>query len=154
MRTEQHVRALTDAFHRIKNLNFWGLIPDMTPTEARLLLAICRSDEGGQKISDLYDTCGMHPTAVSRLMNSLEEKNLITRNTRKGNRRVTDVCATEAGKQKNDRNRLILRSYWMEVLDGIPEEDIDTMLRIHNEITDCMEKILARKMHDREEEPH
>ena len=142
MSFEQHERAVAGALQRIKNINYLSLITDMTPGEIRLLAAICRCEEGSMKVSDLYETCNMHPTAVSRLMNSLEKKDLIIRNTRTGNRRITDVVPTEQGRFISARNRKILRAYWQEVLEGIPDEDIETMLRIQNEIMESMEKVL------------
>ena len=118
----------------------------MTPAEIQLLAAICGGDEDKQKISDLYDVCGLQPATVSRLMNNLEDRGLIVRNTRKGNRRVTDVSATEQGKVINGRNIKIIHSFWNDVLRKIPSNDIDAMLRIQNEMMDCMECVLAEKI--------
>ena len=145
MSFEQHERAVAEALQRMKAINYLSLITDMTPGEVRLLAAICRCDEGSLKVSDLYEACNMHPTAVSRLMNSLEKKDLIIRNTRTDNRRITDVVPTEQGRFISARNRKILRAYWQEVLEGIPDEDIETMLRIQNEIMESMEKVLEAR---------
>ena len=145
MSFEQHERAVSGALQRWKNINYLNLISDMTPGEIRLLAAICQCDEGSLKVSDLYEACNMHPTAVSRLMNSLEKRALIIRSTRTDNRRITDVAPTEQGRLISARNRAILRDFWQEVLDGIPEEDIETMLRIQKEIMESMEKVLEAR---------
>ena len=152
MRIEEQGKCLADALHRMKGIDYWRLIPDMTPAEIQVLAAVCGGCEGEQKISDLYEVCGMLPAAVSRLMNILEEKELIVRNTRKGNRRVTDVFATDRGKQVNARNLSILHGYWKEVLENVASEDVDTMLRIQQEMMDSMEAVLARKMQALEEQ--
>ena len=146
MNLEEQGRGLAEAMHRMKSIDFWRLISDMTPAQIQLLAAICGGDDEKQKISDLYDVCGLQPATVSRLMNDLEDRELIVRNTRKGNRRVTDVSATEQGKIINGRNLEIIHSFWKDVLGNIHSDDIDTMLRVQNEMMDCMEQILAKRM--------
>lgn len=150
MRIEEQGKRLTEALHRMKAIDYWSLTPDMTPAEIQVLAAVCGGCEGEQKISDLYAACGMLPASVSRLLNSLEEKELIVRNTRKGNRRVTDVFATEKGKAVNTNNLDILHGYWKEVLGCLSPDDIDVMLRIQKEMLDSMEAVLAEKKQERE----
>ena len=149
MEFAQREKAMSDTMHRLKAVSGINLFPDMTPGEARVLSAICGDALGERKISDLYEACEMHPTAVSRLMNSLEEKELILRNPRKGNRRVTDVCATEHGKRINERNMQILQDFWQEVLQRVPVEEFDTMLGILNEILDSVDQVRDRTLSDR-----
>ena len=139
-------KGLADAMHRMKSIDFWNLIGDMTPAEIQLLAAICDEDENNHKVSDLYDACGLQPATVSRLMNGLEERGLIVRSIRKDNRRMTDVVATKQGKELNSRNIEILHSYWEKVLNRMPAKDIDTMLRIYNEMMDGMEQVLSEEM--------
>lgn len=152
--TDPHGLTMTELLHRMRSINYWSLISGMTPAEVTLLAAICDENGENRKISDLCNICGMQPTAVSRLMNSLEEKELIIRNTRKGNRRITDVEPTEAGQNINARNQAILHDYWNQVLANVPQEDVNTMLHVMNEIMDSMEQILAAKTNNKEMETH
>lgn len=145
---------IMDTLRRIKNINFWCLIPDMTPAEVYLLGAICDEHGVKKKVSDLYEACDMQPTAVSRLMNTLEEKGLIVRNTRKDNRRIIDVDATALGKKTNQENRDIIQAYWAQVLGNIPEEDVEAMLRVLNEVKASMENVLAEQLRSRKEDHH
>ncbi len=145
---------IMDTLRRIKNINFWCLIPGMTPAEVYLLSAICDEHGEKKKVSDLYEACDMQPTAVSRLMNTLEEKGLIVRNTRKDNRRIIDVDATALGKKANQENRDIIQAYWAQVLGNIPEEDVEAMLRVLNEVKASMENVLAEQLRGRKEDHH
>lgn len=149
-----HGETMTETLRRMKGINYWGLITGMTPAEVYLLAAICDENVEGRKVSDLYDTCDMQPTAVSRLMNSLEEKGMIVRNTRKGNRRITDVEATDLGRKTNEENRNTMHAYWEQVLADVPKSDVETMLQVLNEIMDSMENVLAERLCGRERDIH
>lgn len=141
---------MTETMRRMRGIHYWDLISGMTPGEVYLLRAICDESSERKKVSDLCSVCDMQPTAVSRLMNSLEEKGMIVRNIRKDNRRITDVTATERGKKANEENRAILHTYWDQVLADVPQADVDMMLHVLNEIMDSMENVLAAKLSDRE----
>lgn len=143
MMSNDQTKSIMETFRRMKYINCRSLLPGMTPAEISLLAAVCDGSAERKKVSDLYDLCAMQPTAVSRLMNSLEEKGLIERNVRKGNRRITDVLATDLGRKTDEKNRGILRSYWAQVLADVPEEDVQKMLGIMNAIMDSMETVLA-----------
>ena len=95
MMSNDQTKSIMETLRRMKYINYWSLIPGMTPAEISLLAAVCDGSAERKKVSDLYGVCAMQPTAVSRLMNSLEEKGLIERNVRKGNRRITGVLAAD-----------------------------------------------------------
>ena len=146
--------TMAEALHRMKSIHYWSLISGMTPAEIYLLAAICDEGREAKKVSDLCEVCDMQPTAVSRLMNSLEEKGLILRSARKGDRRVTEVEATSAGRESNEHNRAVLHDYWDQVLADVPAADVETMLRVLNEIMSSMEHVLTAKMCEREKGNH
>lgn len=150
MQFDEQDLIFMNSMHRMKRINCFDIVPDMTKSEAIMLKEICGH---GDKImvSELQSLVQMHPTAVSRLLNSLEEKGYIERTSRKGNRRVTDVEATKLGKQIDVRNMEILHSYWKDVFKCIPEEDMKNMLRIWTNVMDSMENVLSEKMADRKE---
>ena len=60
-----HGGKMSEIMSRMKNINYWSLIPGMTPGEICLLAAICEEDGKERKVSDLYEVCDMQPTAVS-----------------------------------------------------------------------------------------
>lgn len=146
--------TIAEAMRRMKSVRYWDLIPNMTPAEVYLLAAICNENRISKKVSDLCDSCDMQPTAVSRLMNGLEDKGLIVRTVGKEDRRVTEVEATALGYQTDNDNREILQDYWSRVLKNVPQDDVDTMLSIMNEIVDSMERVLTEKIYDRKRESH
>ena len=146
MRIEEEGKGMADAMHRLKSIDYWKLIPDMTPAGIQLLAAICGCDnDDDKKISDLYDMCGLQPATVSRMIKKMEEEGLVIRNKREDNRKYGDVTATKKGADLNGRHLEVLHSYWRDVLSNIPSEDIETLLRIQNKIMDSMEEVLARK---------
>ncbi len=144
--------SITRIMNRMKNVHFWEIIPDMTQSEAWLLLAICEQETTNGKVSDLCDQVQMHPAAISRVMNSLEERGLIERSARKGNRRITDVHATEEGKRINMRNEGFMHRYWEEVFGRMPETDVDNLLRVLDKVVVNMENVLAESLKAGEED--
>ena len=140
-----------NSMHRMRRINCFDMIPDMTKSEAIMLKVLCACGQDEIMVSDLQALVMMHPTAVSRLLNSLEEKGFVERTSRKGNRRVTDVHVTALGKQIENRNMKILHSYWKDVFHTISNEDMEHMLRIWTNVMDSMERVLSEKLKDRKE---
>lgn len=151
MQPEERERRMHEGMHRMKNIRLCDLITDMTPAEFRLLFAIVEHASEPRKISELAELVGMQPAAVSRLMNSLEEKGLIERRSRTGNRRVTDVYPTRQGREVNERNKQMIHDFWTEVFENIPVEDADRLIEIWNEIMDSMERVLASRAESQKE---
>ena len=100
---------------------------------------------GAMKVSDLCAVCGMKPSAASRLLNSLEEKGLIERSLRKGDRRITDVRLTEKGAETSLRNRQIMHSFWSEVFEAVSPEELDTLLSLWGRILDSIDDVYRRR---------
>lgn len=151
MQYVEQARLLVESMHRMKNVHYWDIVPDLTKSEIFLISAISMNEASGKKVSDLCEGICMHPTAISRLLNGLEKKGLIERTSRKGNRRVTDVEATELGKAVAEKIKLDLHDYWTEVFKNIPAEDVDNMFRILGDVLDSMEKVLKNKMMERDD---
>ena len=178
---DEQARALAETLRKMRGIHYLSLIPGMTPAEIWLLSAICEESKESKdskdskgnkdrkdnkdnkdrkdskekrKVSDLCETCGMQPTAVSRLLNSLEKKGLIVREVRKDNRRVTDVEATEEGRKTNEENRREMCAYWEQVLCDVPEGDLDLMLHVLTEIQESMERVLKAKLTEKEISKH
>ncbi len=151
MEPTERERRMHESMHRMKNIRLCDLITDMTSAEFRLLFAIVDHAAETRKISELAELVGMQPAAVSRLMNSLEEKGLIERRSRAGNRRVTDVYPTDLGREVNERNKQAVHDYWTEVFENIPTEDADRLIVIWDEIMDSMERVLERRTRNQEE---
>ena len=145
MEHEERERRMGQILRRMRSVQFCDLISDMTPGEIHLLSAIVENESETRKISEISNQVGMQPAGVSRLMNSLEEKGLIERRSRAGNRRVTDVYPTEQGRAINQRNRRVFHDYWEAVYAHISAEDTERLFQIWEEILDSMEQVLRQQ---------
>lgn len=151
MLPEERERRMYEGMHRMRNIRLCDLITGLTAAEYRLLHTIVEHADEPRKISELAEIVGMQPTAVSRLMNSLEEKGLIERRSRAGNRRVTDVCPTEQGRALSAQGEQTVHDYWTEVFESIPNEDADRLVEILDEIVGSMERVLAHRVENQKE---
>ena len=152
MEHEERERRIDRILRRMRGVQFCDLIPDMTPGEIHLLGAIVEHESEDRKISELSDQVGMQPAGVSRLMNSLEDKGLIQRQSRAGNRRVTEVHPTERGREINARNKRIFHDYWETVYANISAEDTERLFEIWEELLTSMEQVLQEKKKDQKEQ--
>lgn len=152
--------VMMKAMHRMRAIRFWDVSPEVSRGEAILLNSICVGKMGCQHmsgcdvcemekikvpVSELVKITGMHSAAVSRLMNGMEKKGLILRSFDPDNHRNIIVSATEKGIEINKFIRDGIHKYWQQVFDMTPKEDIDTMLRILDEIMDNMEIVINRQ---------
>jgi DNA-binding MarR family transcriptional regulator len=97
------------------------------------------------QVGELTESLSMHPTSVSRLMNSLEKKGYVERSLHKGNRRITDVSLTTQGREKYDDNDRILNEYWMTVLSGLEKGNLKKLVLVSEELVDRMEEVYQEK---------
>ena len=141
----ESMKALETVFFKMKSIKYWDLISDMSGAELILLNTLSGSKNGLMQVGELIETVSMHPTSVSRLMNSLEKKGYIERSLHKENRRITDVSLTEEGRKKCAENYSIMNDYWKTVLSEMGNENLKDLLRISNELVDRMEEVYQEK---------
>ncbi|MBO4800094.1 MAG: MarR family transcriptional regulator, partial [Lachnospiraceae bacterium] len=70
----ENMKALESVFFKMKSIKYWDLISDMSGAELILLNTLAGTRDGLMQVGELIETVSMHPTSVSRLMNSLEKK--------------------------------------------------------------------------------
>lgn len=141
-----YLKALETLFYKMKGIKYWDLIEDMSGAEVMLLHTLAGTDKGSMQVGELTERLSMHPTSVSRLMNSLEKKGYIERSLHKGNRRITDVAVTDQGKEKFDENNRILNDYWDTVIYGLERDDLKNLLHASEELVKRMDMVyLERK---------
>ncbi len=139
-------KALGILFHKMKGIRYWELISDMSAAEMVIIHTLYEANVCSMQVGELTELLSMHPTSVSRLLNSLEEKGYIERSLHKGNRRITDVSLTDKGMEKASDNKRILNDYWETVLSGLERTDLKDLLRVSEELVDRMEAVyLERK---------
>ena len=141
----EYLQALGNMMHKMKGIRYWELIKDMSSTELLILHALGRTKTGSMQVGELTESLSMHPTSVSRLMNSLEKKGYVERSLHKGNKRITDVSLTTQGREKYDDNDRILNEYWMTVLSGLEKENLKKLVLVSEELVDRMEEVYQEK---------
>ena len=91
----------------------------------------------------------MQTSAISRLMKKMEADGLIVRKVDPNCRRNTLVFVTEAGAEQCRRNWEEVQDFWERVLARTPEEHIDQMLCLWDEIMDNMETVIDELSQDK-----
>ena len=138
---------------RMRKIRFWQPPDGMTPGECKLLSLICHleRESGSAAVSELSKMTGMKSASVSRTMNALEEKALITRSIDPKHRRNVLVRTSDAGRAQDERQQKVICEYWNAVFAQLPEHDVTELLRIWNEVMDAMEAVLQVQHAERKE---
>ena len=100
-------------------------------------------------VSQLPQVCCMQTSAISRLMKKMEADGLIVRKVDPNCRRNTLVSVTEAGAEQCRRNWEEIQDFWERVLARTPEEHIDQMLCLWDEIMGNMETVIDELSQDK-----
>ena len=93
----------------------------------------------GIGVSDLAKKLHVSVPAVSRMLRSLDEKELIARDILKDDRRNTYVYLTEEGKKARDEAQKVADDYFDCVVSRLGEEKMETLLEIWGELVEILE---------------
>lgn len=151
MESREHCVAVWDRMKRMRQIQMWKLCKGMTKAETELLHVMCRLSKKNPDIpvSQLPQMCHMQTSAISRLMKKMEADGLIVRKIDPNCRRNTLVSVTEAGTEQCRRNWEEVQDFWERVLARTPEEHIDQMLCLWDEIMDNMETVIDELSQDK-----
>ena len=132
---------------RMHKIRFWQSPNGMSPGECKLLAIICRleTESGSAAVAEVCRMTGLKSASVSRTLNALEQRGLITRSIDPNNRRSVIVRATDAGREIESAQQAEMCNYWNSVFARIPEQDVSELLRIWNEIMDSMEAVVRER---------
>ena len=106
----------------------------ITPEQFGLLHAISeKTEEVIQK--DMADMMGKDKSAILRLIDSLEEKELVKRVADSKDRRKNYLMVTKLGYKVIDQYLKIAEDMMLVIQEGLSQEDIDTFQRVVDHIT-------------------
>ncbi len=139
-------RKLFEAFHRFKNLKPGNhLYKDMSQGEFMALVIISDYMEEypqseGIYVSDLAKSMRIMPSAVSRILKVLDEKNLVKRKVDEKDRRNTYVFLTEEGIKDCEKHKRIFDSYLQNIAKRLGSEKIEQISILCKEIASIMQE--------------
>ena len=138
-------RMLMQTMERMRKIHIYDLHPGINPADVRLMEIVDRH-EGGVTVSALAQELDMPMPAVSRMMRSLEEHGLITRQTQPQDRRRVSVHITPDGRRVYIECLSRMDRFLDELMQTIDPIRFDDALGFCNEIMDNMELVLARQI--------
>ena len=142
--TQTAVLACMDRMHKIR---FWQSPNGMAPGECKILSIICRleKENGVAAVTELTKLTGLKSASISRTMNALERKGMIERSIDPNRRRNVLVKPTVLGRQTDEAQQKEMCSFWNDVFQRLPEQDVTELLRIWNDILDSMEAVVRER---------
>ncbi len=148
------------SFHKVK---FWKLVPELSPSEHMLICALCRCESGkcgefsddididisslkGIKVSELSKAINTTMPGVSRMLASLEEKQIIERKIDPSDRRNTLVFITEEGYMKIQGYKKRINAYFDAVFERFGEERVSEVISLISELADIAQEELDNEL--------
>lgn len=95
----------------------------------------------GIKTSDLTQKLCITKPATSKMLNLLEEKELIERSSNKNDRRVVYVKLTEKGEEFLKLQDEKLENFVYKMVEKMGEEDTDNLIRLLGKLYDVIEEL-------------
>lgn len=101
---------------------------DCTPEQWGVLTRL-REEEGINQ-SRLGERTFKDRHNITRILDLLEERNLVERRMNAGDRRANRIFLTEAGKDVEEKLKVLVTQHRTEMVDGLSNEDIAAMRRV------------------------
>lgn len=145
--------------HQFHRLRIGDLFPEMSKSDCMTMMAIAHfnreKQEGILTVSELADKMHAQPSAVSRTLKNLEDRELIERTINKLDRRNTYVALSEQGKRQWKEMEVTLGEFAAAVLSRMREEDLERLVSYLDELYQvAAEEIALRKNKNGKEERH
>lgn len=130
--------------HRFKKLHMNELFPNISKGEFWVLKMIQKAtlkseSDCGVYVSTIAEHLKVTPSAISRMLKGLEEKELIIRKINKNDRRNTYVTLTEKGELVMKKVESEMNEITQNVILAMGEEDSKTLIVLFNKLVDVME---------------
>lgn len=134
--------------HRFNSINRNMIMHDNSHNEFVLMQMIhynkkCEKEFLG--VSEIAKNMRISLPAVSRLLKTMEEKDLIERITQKDNRRNTNVLLTKKGNETRRKLEKRAEEFFKDILNRVGLDKVESMLEIWEEMLDAMQEITNEK---------
>lgn len=127
------VGKLRNKLHRLLKLRYAEAEFGVTVEEAILLYMLHANTN--QILQNIAIATGKNKSVIMRMIDSLEEKGLVTRTVNPQDRRENLLAITVAGEDVVARSRLIENRLSEELLKGIPEDKLAVFFEVLDEIS-------------------
>ena len=128
---EQIGRELYTALHQFGRLRLGELIPEITQGDCMTLMAIqhfSKEKKSNLTVSELAEKIHAQPSAVSRTLKALEDKEYVERIINKSDRRNTYIVLTEMGQQELKNVQKTMNDFMETVISRMNEADVQKMI--------------------------
>jgi len=119
---------------------FGGKSHPVTPEQFTVLAALAEHDGMFQRQIATY-TLKDRPN-ITRIINILEDMELVTRNSGVEKRKVNKIYITEKGKQIYEEVLPTILDIWSSTVEGISEDELSTALEVLGKIRENLDKNL------------
>ncbi|MFM8744287.1 MAG: MarR family winged helix-turn-helix transcriptional regulator [Cytophagales bacterium] len=133
---DYHIKTAWHAIARMYNQQ--ALKFDGTMSIGYALLNI--SSEEGTPAMKIGPMMGLEPRSLTRLLNSMEEKGLITRQVDKNDKRSVRILLTKEGKRMKEKSRETVLKFNEAVREEISNQKLNVFFEVVQEINGVIER--------------
>ncbi|MCA4897916.1 MAG: MarR family winged helix-turn-helix transcriptional regulator [Bacteroidota bacterium] len=133
---DYHIKTAWHAIARMYNQQ--ALKFDGTMSIGYALLNI--SSEEGTPAMKIGPMMGLEPRSLTRLLNSMEEKGLITRQVDKNDKRSVRIMLTKEGKKMKEKSRETVLKFNEAVREEISNQKLNVFFEVVQEINGVIER--------------
>jgi DNA-binding MarR family transcriptional regulator len=112
---------------------------ELTFAQIRSLAALGRERE--MTAGELARSAELNPATVTAMLDHLEAADIVARHRSTEDRRVCNVSLTPKGWELLERKLASWRSLWEEKLAGVSDRDLETTVRVIQQVTELYEAI-------------
>ena len=131
--------VMRDGWRNIEKMyNNEALKYDVTFSIGFTLISI--DPENGSPSTSIGPTMGLESNSISRILNSMENKNLITRRPNPNDGRGIIISLTRLGHKKREIVIQKIRQFKNLLRSRIDQSDLDTFLRVSTQVNEIIEE--------------
>jgi DNA-binding MarR family transcriptional regulator len=126
------VREILNQFRHMHELAAWGQTSNIGPQELRILELL--GDAGPQMMRSLAEHVNLAVNSITSLVDSLEQKGLVTRTRSETDRRVINVQLTDDGKRAYEYVSDAKLQFHRALLSALTEDEQEILLVLFRKI--------------------